>query len=68
MGARKRQTMGKMIRERERAEKRARKQEKKEEKKAIAVAAAEAGLTVEEFLLRTSPPQPTSDEEPAPTP
>jgi hypothetical protein len=36
MGAKKRQTMGKLIRERERAEKRARKQEKKEAKKALA--------------------------------
>jgi hypothetical protein len=36
MGAKKRQTMGKLIRERERAEKRARKQEKKEAKKAMA--------------------------------
>lgn len=36
MGAKKRQTMGKMIRERERAEKRARKQEKKDAKKAAA--------------------------------
>jgi hypothetical protein len=41
MGAKKRQTMGKMIRERERAEKRARKQEKKDERKAAAVAARE---------------------------
>ncbi len=38
MGAKKRQTMGKLIRERERAEKRARKQEKKEAKKALAAA------------------------------
>jgi hypothetical protein len=38
MGAKKRQTMGKIIRERERAEKRARKQEKKDEKKAAALA------------------------------
>lgn len=56
MGAKKRQTFGKMQRERDRAEKRARKQEKKDEKKAIALAAAEAGLTVEEFVLRTRPP------------
>ncbi|HVD24403.1 MAG TPA: hypothetical protein VNB86_00250 [Gaiellaceae bacterium] len=46
-----------MQRERDRAEKRARKQEKKDEKKAIALAAAEAGLTVEEFVLRTRPPE-----------
>jgi hypothetical protein len=44
IGAKKRQTMGKMIRERERAEKRARKQEKKDEKKAAALAAAEGGV------------------------
>lgn len=41
MGAKKRQTMGKMMRERARADKRARKQEKKDEKKAAALAAAE---------------------------
>jgi hypothetical protein len=41
MAAKKRQTMGKLIRERERAEKRARKQEKKEAKKAAALAARE---------------------------
>lgn len=37
MAAKKRQTIGKMMRERERAEKRARKQEKKEQKKAAAL-------------------------------
>ena len=42
MGAKKRQTMGKIIRERERAEKRARKQEKKDEKKAAAAAGRDA--------------------------
>jgi hypothetical protein len=57
MGAKKRQTFGKMQRERDRAEKRARKQEKKDEKKALALAAAEAGLTVEEYVLRTQPPE-----------
>jgi hypothetical protein len=70
MGAKKRQTFGKMQRERDRAEKRARKQEKKDEKKAIAIAAAEAGLTVEEFILRTRPPEEHPAEEevtPAPT-
>jgi hypothetical protein len=41
--AKKRQTFGKMQRERERAEKRARKQEKKDEKKALR-AAAEADV------------------------
>jgi PadR family transcriptional regulator, regulatory protein AphA len=40
--AKKRQTFGKLQRERERAEKRARKQEKKEEKKAAALAAEES--------------------------
>jgi hypothetical protein len=40
LGAKKRQTMGKIIRERERAEKRQRKQEKKDEKKAAALEAA----------------------------
>jgi uncharacterized protein (DUF1778 family) len=63
MGAKKRQTFGKMQRERDRAEKRARKQEKKDEKKAIALAAAEAGLTVEEFVLRTRPPEADAAEE-----
>jgi hypothetical protein len=43
MGAKKRQTMGKIMRERERAEKRARKQEKKDEKKAVREAEA-AGI------------------------
>jgi hypothetical protein len=43
MAAKKRQTMGKLMRERERAEKRARKQEKKEAKKAAALAAQEGG-------------------------
>jgi hypothetical protein len=47
MGAKKRQTMGKITRERERAEKRARKQEKKDEKKAAALAAAEDGVVAE---------------------
>lgn len=44
--AKKRQTFGKMQRERERAEKRARKQEKKEERKAAAAAASEEGTLV----------------------
>lgn len=67
MGAKKRQTMGKMIRERQRADKRARKQERKEEKKAVALAAAEAGLTVEEYLLRQPQPeqQPAGEELPS---
>lgn len=47
MGAKKRQTMGKLIRERERAEKRARKQEKKDEKKALAAAIREGGIQPE---------------------
>jgi hypothetical protein len=42
MGAKKRQTLGKMIRERERAEKRARKLEKKEQRKAEALAGRQA--------------------------
>jgi hypothetical protein len=42
MGAKKRQTMGKIRRERERAEKRALKLEKKEQKKAAAAALREA--------------------------
>jgi hypothetical protein len=42
MGAKKRQTMGKIMRERERAEKRALKKEKKDEKKLAAAAEREA--------------------------
>jgi hypothetical protein len=42
--AKKRQTFGKMQRERERAEKRARKQERKEDRKLMQAAAEEAGL------------------------
>jgi hypothetical protein len=68
--AKKRQTFGKMQRERERAEKRARKQEKKDEKKAFALEAAELGITVEELAerrgLRADEPEP--EEELAPTP
>jgi hypothetical protein len=45
--AKKRQTFGKMQRERDRAEKRARKQEKKEERKAAALAAGEPGVAEE---------------------
>lgn len=60
--AKKRQTFGKIQRERERAEKRARKLEKKEETKAAALAAAELGITVEELAElegRTAPePEP----------
>ena len=63
MAAKKRQTFGKMQRERDRAEKRARKQEKKDEKKAVALAAAEAGLTVEEYVLRTQPPEAQGEDE-----
>jgi hypothetical protein len=69
--AKKRQTFGKIQRERERAEKRARKLEKKEEKKATALAAAELGITVEEFLEREGrAPEPAPEEEApaAPTP
>jgi hypothetical protein len=53
--AKKRQTFGKMQRERERAEKRARKQEKKDERKAAAVAAAELGISVEELAELEAP-------------
>ena len=68
--AKKRQTFGKIQRERERAEKRARKQEKKEEKKAVALAAEELGLTVEEYneLEGRTPESPSTDEEPTATP
>jgi hypothetical protein len=45
--AKKRQTFGKMQRERDRAEKRARKQEKKEERKAAALAAADPAVAEE---------------------
>ena len=58
--AKKRQTFGKMQRERERAEKRARKQEKKEERKAAALAAAEAGVGED-----PATPEDTSDPEQA---
>ena len=44
MAAKKRQTLGKIMRERERAEKRAAKLEKKEARKAAQAAAEEAGL------------------------
>lgn len=63
--AKKRQTFGKIQRERERAEKRARKQEKKEEKKAAAIAAAELGITVEELAEREAravETEPTSED------
>jgi hypothetical protein len=63
--AKKRQTFGKMQRERERAEKRARKQEKKDEKKATALEAAELGISVEELLVRQgrAPEEPESESE-----
>jgi hypothetical protein len=70
--AKKRQTFGKMQRERERAEKRARKQEKKEEKKAAALEAAELGITVEALAelqgRATARDEPESEEELASTP
>lgn len=56
--AKKRQTFGKIQRERERGEEHARKLEKKEETKAAALAAAELGITVEELAEpegRTAP-------------
>jgi hypothetical protein len=63
--AKKRQTFGKIQRERERAEKRARKQEKKEERKAAALAAAEGGVTEE---LGTGDGEEPSDPEQAAIP
>ena len=45
--AKKRQTFGKMQRERDRAEKRARKQEKKEERKAAALAGTDPSVAEE---------------------
>ena len=68
MAAKKRQTFGKMQRERERAEKRARKQEKKDEKKAAALEAAELGITVEELAElrdRGVAPESAADEDEA---
>jgi hypothetical protein len=59
--AKKRQTFGKMQRERERAEKRARKQEKKEERKAAALAEAEA--PVGEELGHGTPEEPSNPEQ-----
>ena len=63
--AKKRQTFGKIQRERERAEKRQRKLEKKEEKKALALEAAELGITVEELAARRGlgADEPAPDEE-----
>jgi hypothetical protein len=61
--AKKRQTFGKIQRERERAEKRARKQEKKEERKAAALAAAEGG--VGEELGAGTPEEPSDPEQAA---
>ena len=58
MGAKKRQTMGKIIRERERAEKRARKQEKKDEKKAAALAAREPEAADAEEVTAATPSGP----------
>ena len=67
--AKKRQTFGKMQRERERAEKRARKLEKKEEKKQMALTAAELGITVEELAEREGrAPAAEAEAEPEPTP
>jgi hypothetical protein len=66
--AKKRQTFGKIQRERERAEKRQRKLEKKEEKKALALEAAELGITVEELAARRGlGPEEPADEEFTPT-
>jgi hypothetical protein len=68
--AKKRQTFGKIQRERERAEKRQRKLEKKEEKKAAALEAAELGITVEELAARRGlgADEPAPDEELTSTP
>lgn len=67
--AKKRQTFGKIQRERERAEKRARKLEKKEEKKAQAAQAAELGITVEELaILEGRAPAEEPEAEPSLTP
>lgn len=57
VGAKKRQTMGKLMRERERAEKRARKQEKKDARKAAA-----AGIEdVEAAGIPFTPPPDTAE-------
>jgi predicted transcriptional regulator len=65
VAAKKRQTFGKMVRERERAEKRARKQEKKEAKKA----AIEAGLVLDhETGEYVNPSEPGTEPEGAVTP
>lgn len=58
--AKKRQTFGKIQRERERAEKRARKQEKKEERKAAALAGPET--PVGEELGPGTPEEPSDSE------
>jgi hypothetical protein len=60
IAAKKRQTFGKMQRERERAEKRALKQEKKDQKKADAIAMREA-----EAAGLPWPPPETADDAPA---
>jgi hypothetical protein len=59
--AKKRQTFGKMQRERDRAEKRARKQEKKEERKAAALAAADPAVADE--LVAADGEEPSEPEE-----
>jgi hypothetical protein len=59
MGAKKRQTMGKLIRERERAEKRARKQEKKEAKKALAAMQHEGAQPEVAEAAPDAPPEPS---------
>jgi hypothetical protein len=59
MAAKKRQTMGKLIRERERAEKRARKQEKKEAKKALAAMQSENGQPEVADTEPEAPPEPS---------
>jgi hypothetical protein len=69
--AKKRQTFGKMQRERQRAEKRERKAERKEARKALQAAAEAAGLPwpppegMEEEYAQL-PPAPQPEEEPEP--
>jgi hypothetical protein len=59
--AKKRQTFGKMQRERERAEKRARKQEKKDERKAAAAAERDAEAAGMPFTPPPDEPDATQD-------
>lgn len=67
MGAKKRQTMGKLIRERERAEKRARKQEKKDEKKALAAAVRNGEIQPESGEIQPESTDADADARPEPS-